>query len=185
MGGRHFLILGGARSGKSALAEKIALNLCANPAYIATAQARDDEMLARVKQHRLERNGAFTTFEEPLDLSRTIEKAAAAHRAIVVDCLTLWMSNLAELSEQDTAKRSEDLVQTLAHIQSSDVIFVSNEVGLGIVPANSIARSFRDETGILHQRLAGVCANTMLVVAGLPLVLKGQIPDLQSEPGKR
>lgn len=178
MGTRHFLILGGARSGKSALAEKIALSLCKNPAYIATAQARDDEMVARIDQHRKTRNRAFATFEEQLDLSETIVKAASSHGAIVVDCLTLWVNNLSELDDPDRTEQTDNLMNTLAHIQNSDIIFVSNEVGLGIVPANSMARKFRDDTGLLHQRLGAVCANAMLVVAGLPLVLKGNVPKL-------
>ncbi len=176
MGGHHFLILGGARSGKSALAEKTALSLSDNPAYIATAQAQDGEMAARVSQHRRERNDAFTTFEEPLNLAEAIKNAASLYEAIVVDCLTLWMSNLGQLSEVDRTEKIEALVQVLAQVQNSDVIFVSNEVGLGIVPANSMARNFRDETGILHQRLGAICTNVMLVVAGLPLMLKGELP---------
>jgi len=173
----HILVLGGARSGKTALAERIATHKSAAPAYLATAEALDDEMMERVSAHQKSREGRFTTIEEPLELSQAIFAAAQAHDVILVDCLTLWITNLLSM-ERDVADEIDMLVEILEGIETARVILVSNEVGLGIVPDNALARTFRDLTGAAHQELAGICEHVYFVVAGLPVVVKGEAPDL-------
>ncbi|MHB1110496.1 MAG: bifunctional adenosylcobinamide kinase/adenosylcobinamide-phosphate guanylyltransferase [Devosia sp.] len=168
----HVLILGGARSGKTGLGERMAMRAGAKPAYLATAEALDGEMRDRVEMHQRQRQGRFATIEEPLELTREIVKAARSHDVILVDCLTLWITNLLG-ANRDVAAAVEDLVVTLAQINTARVILISNEVGLGIVPENALARSFRDLAGSAHQRLAEICADVYLVVAGLPMTLKG------------
>ncbi|ODT69110.1 MAG: bifunctional adenosylcobinamide kinase/adenosylcobinamide-phosphate guanylyltransferase [Pelagibacterium sp. SCN 63-23] len=174
---RHCLILGGARSGKTALSERLALHAGARPAYLATAQALDSEMKLRVSSHQASRGKSFTTIEEPLALSRAIIKAEASHDVILVDCLTLWISNLL-MANDDVAVAVGELCATLMEFKRSKVILVSNEVGLGIVPDNAMARTFRDLAGSAHQRLAEVCDDVYFVAAGLPLTLKGEAPAL-------
>lgn len=178
LGNGHFLILGGTRSGKTALAEKLCLSLSSNPAYIATAQPKDKEMGQRIAKHQQQRSKNFTTFEEPLALGEAIERAAKNHDVILVDCLTLWLSNLSFSSNVDRDIPIEKLKNLLANQGSSQIILVSNEVGMGIIPDNKLARDFGDQSGILHQQLARICENTCLVVAGLPMMLKGKLPDL-------
>lgn len=173
----HFLILGGARSGKTSFAERLALQLSTHPAYLATAEALDDEMRLRVSAHQSQREGRFTTFEEPVMLADTLEGAAGRHDVVLVDCLTLWMSNLLG-AEINVTEALDDLVDALEGMADTRVILVSNEVGQGIVPDNALARAFRDLAGAAHQRLAGLCGNVYFVTAGLPMALKGQLPDL-------
>ena len=170
---RHVLILGGARSGKSALAENIATSLGSRPAYIATAETLDEEMKERVRTHQRQRKGRFETIEEPIDLVESLHAAAAHHDVILVDCITLWITNLL-MAEANVAGAVEELTQALRELESTMVVLVSNEVGLGIVPENAMARSFRDLAGSAHQRLASVCDHVYFVAAGLPLVMKGQ-----------
>ncbi|WP_338722546.1 bifunctional adenosylcobinamide kinase/adenosylcobinamide-phosphate guanylyltransferase [Devosia sp. XK-2] len=173
---RHCLVLGGARSGKTAFAERLALHAGAKPAYLATATVLDAEMNERVSSHQAVRGERFTTIEEPLELSHAILKAGKAHDVILVDCLTLWITNLL-LANEDVATAVSELYATLAEIQQAKVILVSNEVGLGIVPDNAMARTFRDLAGSTHQRLAEICDDVYFVAAGLPLTLKGNAPD--------
>jgi adenosylcobinamide kinase/adenosylcobinamide-phosphate guanylyltransferase len=173
---RHCLVLGGARSGKTAFAERLALHAGAKPAYLATATVLDAEMNERVSSHQAVRGERFTTIEEPLELSHAILKAAKAHDVILVDCLTLWITNLL-LANEDVATAVSELYATLAEVQQAKVILVSNEVGLGIVPDNAMARTFRDLAGSTHQRLAEICDDVYFVAAGLPLTLKGNAPD--------
>jgi len=173
----HVLILGGARSGKTSLAERLALRIGSSPAYLATAEALDDEMTERVAGHRRLRHARFATIEEPLEIADAIEGARLDHDVILVDCLTLWISNLLGAG-RDVAEAVEDLADVLEAIDTVRVILVSNEVGFGIVPENALARSFRDLAGWSHQRLAGVAGDVYLVAAGLPLVMKGVPPDL-------
>lgn len=168
----HVLILGGARSGKTGLGERMAMRAGAKPAYLATAEALDGEMRDRVEMHQRQRQGRFATIEEPLELTREIVKAARSHDVILVDCLTLWITNLLG-ANRDVAAAVEELVVTLAQINTARVMLISNEVGLGIVPDNAMARSFRDLAGEAHQRLAEICDDVYLVVAGLPMTLKG------------
>lgn len=171
----HFLILGGARSGKSALAERIATGLGRAPAYVATAEALDAEMEERVAVHQQQRQGRFSTFEEPLGLPATIRAVRDAHDFILVDCLTLWISNLLGAGENVT-EAVDDLILALEETTSSQVVLVSNEVGLGIVPDNALARTFRDLAGATHQRVATMCGQVYFVAAGIPMALKGKLP---------
>ena len=173
----HYLILGGARSGKSIFGERIALGLSSNPAYIATAQTYDPEMVARVKSHQQNRDTNFVTIEEPLALSDAIKRATVQHDVILVDCLTLWLSNIGFDEKTDKFRAMEDLLQTLQYVKKAQIILVSNEVGMGIVPDNALAREFRDDAGLLHQKLAQICDHVIMVAAGLPLAFKGEIPN--------
>lgn len=172
MAARHILVLGGARSGKTGFAERLALRLGSKPAYLATAEALDAEMAERVATHRRVRGVAFTTIEEPLALGAALLRASAVHDVVLVDCLTLWIANLLGAGA-DVAGLVDDLATTLQRIERSRVILVSNEVGLGIVPDNAMARNFRDLAGSAHQRLAEIAAEVYFVVAGLPMTLKG------------
>ena len=177
MTGQHVLVLGGARSGKTAFAEKLAMQSGARPAYLATAEALDAEMRDRVRSHQRQREGRFATIEEPILLGATLKMAAAKHDVVLVDCLTLWITNLLGAGD-DVAGAVDELTRTLTAIDNSRVILVSNEVGLGIVPDNPLARSFRDLAGSTHQRLAEICGDVYFVVAGLPITLKGAAPGL-------
>ncbi|WP_172124861.1 MULTISPECIES: bifunctional adenosylcobinamide kinase/adenosylcobinamide-phosphate guanylyltransferase [unclassified Devosia] len=173
---RHVLVLGGARSGKTAFAERLAIRSGGSPAYLATAQALDSEMRERVATHQRGRGGRFTTIEEPLALSQTLLRAGNSHDVVLVDCLTLWITNLL-VANADVAAAVEELVNGLAKMEKTRVILVSNEVGLGIVPDNAMARTFRDLAGAAHQRLADICEDVYFVVAGLPITLKGATDD--------
>lgn len=175
------LILGGAKSGKTALALRLAQGLAPGAGerllYIATAQAHDQEMRRRIERHQAERGPRWSTLEEPLDLAGALARADGQAAVLLVDCLTLWLSNLLTVAELPAAQieaRGQDLCQTVAALRSP-AILVANEVGLGIVPENALARAFRDCAGRLHQDLAQVSANVVLVAAGLPLALKGSI----------
>jgi len=172
----HVLVLGGARSGKTGFAERLALRAGTRPAYLATAQALDAEMRERVESHKQQRAQVFATIEEPLRLSAAIAEAAKLHDAILVDCLTLWITNLI-VANENVARAVDELLATLAETSTARVILVSNEVGLGIVPDNAMARMFRDLAGSAHQRIAEICDDAYFVVAGLPMVLKGSAPE--------
>ncbi len=174
----HVLVLGGARSGKTGFAERLAMRAGKRPAYLATAEALDEEMRERVRTHQVQRSTVFATIEEPLALSAAIETAAKAHDAILVDCLTLWITNMI-VANRNVAKAVDQLVETLQATTTCRVILVSNEVGLGIVPDNAMARMFRDLAGAAHQRLAEICDDAYFVVAGLPMVLKGTAPEAE------
>lgn len=176
MSNGHVLVLGGARSGKTGFAERLAMRAGTAPAYLATAEALDGEMRERVQTHQAQRSGRFATIEEPLALAEAISLAAGEHDVILVDCLTLWISNLLG-SNRNVAGAVEELVAVLEEIEGTRVILVSNEVGLGIVPDNALARTFRDLAGSAHQRLAEICDDAYFVVAGLPIVLKGERPQ--------
>jgi len=174
----HVLVLGGARSGKTGFAERLAMRAGERPAYLATAEALDAEMRDRVQSHQQQRAQAFATIEEPLRLSAAIASAAKVHDVILVDCLTLWITNLI-VANENVAAAVDELLATLAATTSARVILVSNEVGLGIVPDNAMARMFRDLAGSAHQRLAEICDDAYFVVAGLPMVLKGVAPQAE------
>ena len=176
---RHCLVLGGARSGKTAFAERLALHAGSRPAYLATAEILDGEMKERVSSHQAIRGDRFTTIEEPTELSHAILKAGASHDVILVDCLTLWITNLL-IANEDVATAVSELCATLVEFRDAKVILVSNEVGLGIVPDNAMARTFRDLAGSAHQRLGEICEDVYFVAAGLPLTLKGDTPVLIS-----
>jgi adenosylcobinamide kinase/adenosylcobinamide-phosphate guanylyltransferase len=171
----HVLVLGGARSGKTGFAERLAMRNGHKPVYLATASALDGEMRERVRTHQAQRAGRFKTVEEPIELADAIVTTAKSNDVILVDCLTLWITNLLE-ANKDVAAAVEDLAAVLAQVKAARVILVSNEVGLGIVPDNPLARSFRDIAGAAHQRLAEICDDVYFVIAGLPLTLKGDPP---------
>ena len=164
------LILGGARSGKSAHAEAIVLQSGLRPVYLATAEALDGGMAERVKQHRARRSDTWLTVEEPIDLPEVLAGVARPSRAVLVDCLTLWVTNLL-LARQAVAAAGDRLLAVLAR-GLGPVVLVSNEVGQGIVPLGDLSRTFVDETGRLHQRIAAQADLVRLIVAGLPLDLK-------------
>ena len=163
------LVLGGVRSGKSAFAEKLA-DSAGQPIYIATAQPDDAEMAERIRRHREQRCPHWQTWEVPLAIVEAISCISSPHTMAVVDCLTLWVSNLMHAG-RDVEAESRALVEALA-ISPCSVILVSNEVGSGIVPANALARSFRDHMGRLHQLLAARADYVYLVVAGIPMTVK-------------
>ena len=175
MASEHILVLGGARSGKTSFAERLAMRLGKTPLYLATAEILDAEMADRVETHKRQRSGRFATIEEPIELTDAIIQASKKHDVILVDCLTLWITNLLG-AEADVAGAVEELAVALAQIKRARVILVSNEVGLGIVPDNPMASSFRDLAGAAHQRLGEICADVFFVAAGLPLALKGALP---------
>ena len=164
------LILGGARSGKSAHAEALVAASGLAPIYLATAQALDDEMRLRIGHHRARRGSTWQTVEEPLELPDALGREAGPGRAVLIDCLTLWLSNLL-LAGRDVEAAGDALVTVLARGQGP-VVLVSNEVGLGIVPMGALSRSFVDHAGKLHQRVAAVADHVRLMVAGLPMDLK-------------
>ena len=162
------LVLGGARSGKSRHAE----SLCAGERhYVATAQAFDDEMRARIAKHRDDRGAGWVTHEVTMELAETLRQIDSAGRSILVDCLTLWLSNIM-LADRPWQPMADALVATLPALKA-DIVFVSNEVGMGIVPENALGRAFRDAQGILNQQIAAAAGKVVFVAAGLPLVLKG------------
>ena len=163
------LITGGARSGKSLRAETRALSFPGRPVYIATAEALDAEMRARIARHQARRGNDWIEREAPLALVEALD-ASDGGGARLVDCLTLWLSNLMH-ADRDCAQEAAHLADALAR-QSSPVVLVTNEVGLGIVPDNALARSFRDAAGLLNQMIARVADEAEFVVAGLPMKLK-------------
>lgn len=169
------LILGGARSGKSLFAENLADQMASvlklPKIYLATAQAGDDEMAARIDQHKQRRGPDWTTIEAPVKLTEAIAAQADNH-IILIDCITLWLSNLL-LSEADIDAETDRLIKA-SQATNAHLIFVSNEVGDGIVPEHALARRFRDEAGRANQKLAAAADYVALITAGLPLDLKGK-----------
>lgn len=164
------LLLGGARSGKSRLGERLAA-LAANPIYVATAHAGDGEMAARIAAHRERRGPRWSLIEEKFDLTGVIAREAASDRAVLVDCLTLWLTNLI-MDDRDWRAAAQALCGALG-AAAGPVIFISNEVGLGVVPETPLGRRFRDDAGALNQQIAALCGRVAFVAAGLPLMLKG------------
>lgn len=176
---RLAFICGGAKSGKSSYAQTLA-EACPGPRlYVATAEALDDEMHSRIARHQELRGPQWQTREEPLDLAAVLEEADGNYGVILVDCLTLWLSNLLTRPPQqqiNPAMEIDRLVTTLNTLKTP-LLLVSNEVGGGIVPDNALAREFRDLSGSLNQRLAQLADRVVLVVCGLPLVLKPPAPS--------
>lgn len=169
------LVIGGARSGKSAWAERLieaaaAAGACVGGTYLATAEAGDDEMAARIRVHRRRRGQVWTTVEEPLEVASALAAHATAERPVLVDCLTLWLSNIMA-ADRDPAEERAKLVEGLKGL-GGPVVFVSNEVGLGLVPETARGRFFRDEAGRLNQAVAAAAERVVFVAAGLPLTLK-------------
>ncbi|WP_340265926.1 bifunctional adenosylcobinamide kinase/adenosylcobinamide-phosphate guanylyltransferase [Sphingobium mellinum] len=169
---RSLLVLGGARSGKSRFAQAQVEAVPGRLAYIATAQAFDAEMAARIGRHRADRGSRWATVEAPIDLPAAIGAAAREADAVLVDCLTLWLSNLM-LADEDVDRWRADLMTAILSCPVP-VTTVANEVGLSIVPDNALARRFRDEAGRMNQEVAAACEGAVLIVAGLPLWLKGR-----------
>lgn len=168
------LILGGARSGKSAYAEARAEGFSGRLLYVATAEALDGEMDERIRLHRERRGPRWQTREEPVELLQLLQREADDDRFILVDCLTLWVSNLM-FAKQDVEAAGDKLAKELARLPGQ-ICFVSNEVGQGIVPDNALAREFRDLSGRLHQKIAAACDEVVFVTAGLPQTLKQAPP---------
>ncbi|HOB46069.1 MAG TPA: bifunctional adenosylcobinamide kinase/adenosylcobinamide-phosphate guanylyltransferase [Zoogloea sp.] len=177
------LILGGARSGKSRLAEQQAAAAGLAVHVIVTAEALDDEMRVRIARHQADRPAGWTVLEAPRALAAALAAAAAADRCVVVDCLTLWLANLLDGAETLPPGAGADLLPAFARERAAlleliprlpgRVIFVANEVGLGLVPETPLGRLFRDEAGRLNQAVAALCERVVFVAAGLPLQLKG------------
>lgn len=178
------LVLGGARSGKSAHAETLAAASGKEVIYIATAQAGDSEMAARIAHHRQQRNQTWTTIEEPLALGAAIAQWSTPERLLLVDCLTIWLSNLLFSEEKEFPDVGKIIPPACFDQQrtyflhaleqaAGDVILVSNEVGMGVIPQGAISRWFVDEAGRLNQAVAARCESALWVVAGLPTTLKG------------
>ncbi|HEX9448314.1 MAG TPA: bifunctional adenosylcobinamide kinase/adenosylcobinamide-phosphate guanylyltransferase [Dongiaceae bacterium] len=164
------LVLGGARSGKSRFAETLMARVPRNRVYLATAEIFDDEMAERVRLHKEQRGDNWRTIEAPLDLAHVLIRETDKGDAVLVDCLTLWLSNLMG-ADRDIAAETTQLIGSLPQL-GGPVIFVANEVGLGIVPDNALARRFRDHAGRLNQAVAAAADQVFFIAAGLPLRLK-------------
>jgi adenosylcobinamide kinase / adenosylcobinamide-phosphate guanylyltransferase len=169
------LILGGARSGKSSLAEDLAIKTGLDVTYIATAQAKDSEMQTRILLHQQRRPSHWQLVEEPIKLSSVLAAHAKEGKLLLVDCLTLWLSNnlLQPDWQQLWEKEKRDMLELLPSL-ASPIILVGNETGLGVIPMGELSRNFVDENGWLHQDLAKICDRVIFTVAGLPMVLKGE-----------
>lgn len=171
MTARLALVLGGARSGKSRFAEGLAAAYGLDLVYMATAEAYDDEMRDRIARHRADRaDRRWRTVDAPIALAEAVTAEAAPDRALLVDCLTLWLSNVM-LADLDVEREADRLLAALGQAPCP-VVLVSNEVGYGVVPDNALARAFRDHQGRLNQRVAAIAGRVTLVAAGLPLDLK-------------
>ncbi len=181
MSRKIIFITGGARSGKSRFALNLANNYPISPmlkkAYIATAEALDDEMKARIEEHKRMRGDDWDTYEEPLRIAEVIKEIGNDYRVIVVDCLTLWLSNMMH-AKSDINQEIENLIAVLKNLSlityHLSLFAVSNEVGMGIVPENELARRFRDMAGFLNQKVAEVADEVYVLVAGIPMKIKGQ-----------
>ncbi|MCK5725694.1 MAG: bifunctional adenosylcobinamide kinase/adenosylcobinamide-phosphate guanylyltransferase [Thiotrichaceae bacterium] len=171
---QQYLILGGARSGKSRYAEQLASQLSDEVIYIATAQAHDNEMQQRIEQHKKDRPSHWLTIEEPQQLADTLLAHDKVGSVLLVDCLTLWLNNLL-CSENETLLKNQldSLLNTLPQLKSP-IILVSNEVGMGIIPLGKLSRLFVDESGRLHQRIAYLFDQVVLMTVGIPQYIKGQ-----------
>jgi adenosylcobinamide kinase/adenosylcobinamide-phosphate guanylyltransferase len=172
------LILGGCRSGKSRFALELAARLGKRKLFIATAEPLDDEMRERIAKHRADRGPEWQTVEAPVALDDALRNHAADADVIVMDCLTVWLGNLLCAGHPPSRWKPDAVPSLLAALAArrAHVIAVSNEVGLGIVPENALARRFRDEQGRLNQQVAAIADSVVFVAAGLPLTLKGKLP---------
>ncbi|HEX9444146.1 MAG TPA: bifunctional adenosylcobinamide kinase/adenosylcobinamide-phosphate guanylyltransferase [Candidatus Binatia bacterium] len=177
MKSRIVLVTGGARSGKSRYAEERAGKAGRRLLYVATAEARDEEMARRIADHRARRGGAWLTVEEPVEITRRLLEQRGKVDAALVDCLTLWVSNLLLRGDEKAARTAvEELAENTREI-NFPLFLVTNEVGWGIVPDNPLARAFRDLTGWTSQRLAAAADEVVLMVAGVPMIVKGRACD--------
>lgn len=166
------LILGGVRSGKSRLAESLALRSGRPVTYIATATAGDEEMRRRIETHRVRRPAGWTVVEEPLRLASALQAHGTNGSFVIVDCLTLWLSNLLVASDDGQLARERDALVAALPALGDEIVFVSNETGMGVMPLGELTRRFGDEAGRLHQELAQHCERVVFTVAGLPMILK-------------
>ena len=168
------LILGGARSGKSAIAEKLAIGTSKSLIYIATAQVGDTEMKQRIELHQERRSAKWETVEEAIELTTAIKQYNNEKYCIVVDCLTLWLTNLLLLNNEEIfSKQLNDFVDSIDELQA-DLIIVSNETSMGIVPLGELSRRYIDEAGLMHQRISKKSDRVIMTIAGLPMFLKGE-----------
>jgi len=167
------LILGGVRSGKSKLAEQHALASGLSVTYIATATADDAEMRARIAHHQAQRPAHWQLVEEPLALATTLHRHASENHCLLVDCLTLWLTNLLCVEDEQRLQTEVAALLNILPTLPGHIILVSNETGMGVVPLGELTRRYCDEAGRLHQALAATCNQVILTVAGLPLTLKG------------
>ena len=175
------LVLGGARSGKSAFAERLVRADRGRCVYVATAERIDDEMTARIEAHRARRGEDWRTVEAPVALAEVVRRESTPHVCLLVDCLTVWLGNLMHHGH-DIAGARDALLRALADA-SGPVVLVANEVGHGIVPDNAMARAFRDHAGRVNQAVAALAERVYLVVAGIPVTVKGgPPPDGPSQP---
>ena len=180
----RLLVIGGARSGKSRLAQDLAARQWRHPVYLATAEILDDEMADRVRRHRRARTRRWRCVEEPLEIARIIRQGVPGTDGILVDCLTIWLSNvLLKEGRGAFARRRDELIKALRQARQ-DVILVANEVGLSVVPEYELGRTFRDLAGWLNQAVAKEADTVVFVAAGLPLVLKGHWQGMPAIPGK-
>jgi adenosylcobinamide kinase/adenosylcobinamide-phosphate guanylyltransferase len=170
---RRTLILGGVRSGKSRLAEQLARDSGRPVTYVATATASDEEMQVRIAAHRQRRPADWALIEEPLALPAVLESTCTAAQCVLVECLTLWLANLLWADEPGRLEAELAALDALLPRLPGQVIFVGNEVNMGVIPVNDLARRYGDLAGSLHQRIAAQAQQVVLTVAGLPLVLKG------------
>lgn len=171
---KHTLIVGGCKSGKSRYAQRLCERLSPERLYVATCVPLDEEMNERVRKHRADRDHTWQTVEEPLDLSPIIRNPDGG--VVLVDCLTLWLTNMLmkDMADAEIDRRIADLIDALS-AAPSPVVLVANEVGMGIVPDNALARRFRDLAGIVNQRVAGALGRVVLTVAGIPMAVKGEV----------
>ncbi len=170
------LILGGVRSGKSRFGEQLAVVSELPVTYIATATAGDDEMRTRIAAHREHRPKDWLVIEEPIQLGRALQSHAAVNSLLLVDCLTLWLTNLLTAKSDSVFKQERSaLLATLPDLKGK-IILISNETNMGITPMGALSRRYCDEAGRLHQELAGLCDRVILMVAGLPQIMKGDLP---------
>jgi len=167
------LIIGGIKSGKSRFAEQRARDCGLSVIYIATATAQDDEMKARIRAHRQQRHNDWGLIEEPLKLGKIIEQHAGDDTCLLIECLTLWLTNLLCLDDESTFQQERQSFLDALSDAPGQVIIVSNETGMGVVPLGALSRRFCDEAGLLHQQLAQHCHNVYLITAGLAQTLKG------------
>lgn len=167
------LVLGGVRSGKSRLAEELAAASGLTVSYLATAEAGDDEMRARIEAHQARRPPGWQSHEEPIELARVLQQQARAGSCLLVDCLSLWVTNLLLAEDPACAEREIDALLGFLPSCPGELILVSTESNLGVVPMGELSRRYCDRLGLLHQHVAGLCDRVILTVAGLPHYLKG------------
>jgi len=165
-------ITGGARSGKSRFALEEALRVSGRKAFIATAEESDDEMRERINRHKQDRGEGWETYEEPLKIADVLGEMEGDYGVVVIDCLTLWLANVMQ-SALDVDAEIEQLISSLARLSLPSVFIVSNEVGMGIVPENELARRFRNVAGRLNQRVAGAADEVYVTLSGIPVKIKG------------